>query len=318
MEKKFKPVYLLIGPDHREIKKKVRDLELAFFPQTNGEDINNISFFSEESDSLAIFSECQTFPVFTDKKLVKVHDAEKIEKKALLEYLQKPVHSTTLLLLSTKNEKDFNKDIIDLIHKNGKVISFGEKYDNEAIQYLGVKLKKANIPFEQDFLSHVIEQVENTTGALDKVFEAVESYYDGEKPIRVVDIPDLLSSSKVPSSFQFIDALFSKNQVKALRIIHQIILEDFNPGSMISLIFRQLKLLFQCKVLLNSGASQQLIAKELKLAPFLVKKVSQQAKLFELNELEKMIDSLSQLDFKCKSSEASLIPTYFELFVLGY
>ncbi len=313
------PVYLLSGKDHREIKRRISQIESSLFPDMKHKDnMNSLTFFGEDLDVEDILSECYTYPVFTDKKLVKVYDFSRLDKKKLEGYIKSPSDTTVLILISSLDDKDPDKAMISAVKKHGKQEYFKDKYAQEALQFIGQKLDKAGISYDPEVLNYLVEHEECNTGNLDRILEAIQNYCQDSKKLSVSDIPDVMVSSKIPTIFDFIDTLFSGSLPKTLRIFQHMTVEENNFGQCISMIHRQLKLLWQTKSLVSQGIHQGGLAKRLNLPPFVIQKLIGQASQFSVYRLEGLFQGLSELDYHIKSRDNHLQTHHFEIYIMSF
>ncbi len=318
-KEKIYPVYLLSGKDHREIKRRISQLEVSIFPDLKQKDnINSLMFFGEDCDMEEVLAECHTYPVFTDKKLIKVYDYGKLDKKNLENYIKSPSDTTVLILVSSTNDKEPDKTILSAMKEHGKVEYFKDKSPQEALAMITTKLKKAGVSYDPEVLNYLVEQEECSIGNMDRIVEAIETYCQDGGSLSVSDIPDILVSSKIPSIFDFIDTLFSGNLPKTLRLFQQMIVEEGNFGQCISMIYRQLKLIWQAKTYLNQGIHQSELAKRLNLPPFIAKKIAEQSSRFSIIKLEKLFHGLSDLDYQMKSGDNNLQTYQFEIYLSSF
>jgi DNA polymerase-3 subunit delta len=81
------------------------------------------------------------------------------------------------------------------------------------------------------------------------------------------------------------------------------------------LIARHLRIMLQTQQLARLGLSPSQIASEIKLAPFIVNKYMQQAKLWKSSQLMHMLDELAELDYAIKTSKVPDVKG-LELFLL--
>ena len=311
---KLHPIYLFAGHDHLEIKSRLSQLENEIFPGQTGDNIDVHSFFAEDVDIETIISECQTYPVFSEKKMVKVFECHRLDSKKLVKYIETASDSVVLALTTSKSEKEIKADLLNAVQKKGTVQFFGEKSNQEAIQIIDSSLKEKGIDVELRVLSYLVEQEDVTTTNLTAIIEAIEGFCTDGKTLTTADIPDILVSSKIPSIFDFIESLFSNDIAKTLRLFHQMIIEDENFIQIISMIYRQLKLIWLVKSHTLKGTSMGDIQKKVKLPSFIVQKLKAQGNKYTFSKLENLFNGLTNLDLFIKSGEKSLCATQFEIY----
>ncbi|MDH5682295.1 MAG: DNA polymerase III subunit delta, partial [Spirochaetota bacterium] len=305
-----KAIYLFAGKDHREIRNRVTSIENTVFPGSQGQNnLDIITFFAEDSDIGLVIAECETYPVFSSKKLIKLHNPEKYQKKDLITYLKNPSDSAVFIMISGKSEKELDKELIAAAREQGHTEFFTDKRDAEALAYLQGKLQESGISSDTDVLKYLVEQEECNTGNLNAVVEAIINFCGDGKPLTIRDIPDIIVSSKNPTVFQLIDTLFARDIKKSLRLYHQITVEQESDIFLLTMIFRQLKLTWTAKAFMTKGSSQSSLANVMGVAPFIAQKSAAQSKHFSFTHLEKLFHGLAQLDFNLKSADKVLHST---------
>jgi len=98
--RKFVPVYYLHGEEGYFIDKLVALFQDSVL-QAGEIAFNREIFFGADANSAKILNACKSFPVFADRRLVIVKEAQKLNKKdveTLIPYLQQPIRSTLLVL----------------------------------------------------------------------------------------------------------------------------------------------------------------------------------------------------------------------------
>ncbi len=314
----LKTIYVYLGKDHQEIKNQIASLEEKIIPDLTSRKINIIPYFAEDIEAEQLISECQTYPVFSEYKIVKVFDFEKLNNKIFLNYLNSPSSNTILILVSQKLEKELPKELLEILKKIAHLYITKDKYDNDAQEYISNQLRNMEIKFTPDFIKYLVEQENTNISHLNTLCEMIKNYYTADYALTPDDIPNLMTSSKIPNIFEFIDTLFSKDLSKALRIFHRMQSEESNEFFILSMIYRQLKLLWIAKSLLSKKISTNQIASQLKIQPFQLQKIIKQTNNFSLYQIQILFQKLSRMDFILKSLDQSLIAIHFEMFLMSF
>ena len=140
-------------------------------------------------------------------------------------------------------------------------------------------------------------------------------YVNFEREVTDEDIHLLTSQQQQTNVFDMIDALSNRRYNLAYKLLHQI-LSDEDGMRVFGMITRQFRLLLQANELLNEGARDTDIARELKQHPFVAKKLSQQARNFKFEQLKTLYQQLQayDADIKIGKIQAGLA---MELFISG-
>ena len=100
--------------------------------------------------------------------------------------------------------------------------------------------------------------------------------------------------------FKTIDAISSKNKREALKLIHQHLEKGDSPLYLLSMITFQFRNLLIIKNLLDNQKSYSFILEKSQLHPLIVKKGYLLAKKFKIEELKKIYQKISQIDYEIK------------------
>jgi DNA polymerase-3 subunit delta len=115
----------------------------------------------------------------------------------------------------------------------------------------------------------------------------------------------LVADSGLSNIFDMVDALGHRDGQKASRELHHLLDQGDNPLGLLAMIVRQFRLLIQVKELSEQSLPPDAIAKELKLHPFVVKKIGEQARNFSLPQLETIYRRLLDIDIEIKTGQTS-------------
>ncbi len=316
MTNKVHSVYLLTGTDHEGIKKRIKEIENYIIKQ--GNKIDSFSFFAEDSHAQDIVSECNTYSILSAVKIVKVFNSDLLDHKIITKYIESPCSSAVLILTSSKAKKDINKNIVKYSEEFGLCQVFMEKKSNELMELLSTKLDKAKIKYEINAISHLIEQEEGYLTNIDYIVNTIKNFYTNGKTFKASDIPHILCASRIPSVFEFIECLFSNDILKSLRLFRLIINEDDKCIFLISMIHRQLRLLWRLKTLKKSNTHAKEINKVIGLPQFVVNKLYAQEKRFSFSHLESLFHFLTNLDYSVRVLDKISYMVKFEIFITKF
>jgi DNA polymerase-3 subunit delta len=149
--------------------------------------------------------------------------------------------------------------------------------------------------------------VGNNLDILDNELDKLVAYTDnGEGTIESADVLRLSPYVAEANIFDLVDALGNRNGKRASLLLQQKLNEGTEPFYLFSMFVRQFRLLIQVKELADAGYRPQGIARELKQHSFVVGKLHQQARGFNMAELEKIYHHLLEIDIAAKTGEADM------------
>lgn len=125
-------------------------------------------------------------------------------------------------------------------------------------------------------------------------------------PGRTIDVPDvklLVSHANEASIFDLVDALGQGNRRLAVQSLHVLLDHGERPERILGMVARQVRLLLQAREGLDHGEPSDAIGRTLGLAPFPLRKVLDQARLFNLPALEAMHRRVLEADLAIKTGE---------------
>lgn len=131
--------------------------------------------------------------------------------------------------------------------------------------------------------------------------------YCGTETIRPNHVEQLSPYMAEASIFEFVDALGLRNARKAAQLLQHKLAEGADPFYLFSMVVRQFRLLIQVKEATETGLSPAQIAQHVKIHSFVADKLSQQARLFSLEQLEQVYRHLLDIDVGVKTGQQEMV-----------
>lgn len=234
---------------------------------------------------------------------------------SILENISKTL--TRIILIATQMP-DRRLRLYKRINKIGIVVESKQLTINEQYQWLRRELKRRNIfmssEVEQEFLLQVGASLRNLTNELDKISSYKE---DSNGVVSLEDVINVVSPSIESSIFRCVDALGQLDIKNAMQELEMLWAANEPPLRVLAMIVRQMRLLYQTKLLLNEKANNNKIRKELGVPNFVSNKLQSQSYNFSTKDLKEQLISLRKLEESIKTGQVK--PHYaIELWVLGY
>lgn len=139
--------------------------------------------------------------------------------------------------------------------------------------------------------------------------------YAAGRRVTPADVEKLSVNSSQASIFDLVDAISGRNGHQALRVYHQLLV-DQDPRELFGMIIRQFRLLLQTREILESGGSSQQAGSELHLPPRVAARLFEQARHFSLPQLKAFYRRLLEIEMESKSSQGDL-SVAFDDFILS-
>lgn len=139
---------------------------------------------------------------------------------------------------------------------------------------------------------------------LDQEIQKLLLYVGDGKEITAEDVrvmvPYVQSADVI---FQMVDAVGQRDGRRAATYLHRLLDVGEHPLGIFGMIVRQFRMLIQIRWLIDQRHTQQQIASQLKLHPYVVKKVYAQADRFTPEQLRKAYSLLAEMDLAIKRGE---------------
>jgi DNA polymerase-3 subunit delta len=297
---KFAPIYFLSGEEIYYIH-KIADYIEQHALEPAQKDFNFNVFYGKDSDPNIIIGDAQQYPVFSEKKLIIVKEAQDIKKwDAFESYLKKPQASTILVICHNYKKIDKRTAFGKLIEKNSVFLETEKLKDEKLIHWVealidghGFKIKPENSKLLVDHLGNDLSKIENE-------IEKLSLNINKGDLITTDLIEKYIGISKDYNMFEFTKAISFKDLTKALNIL---LYFQKNPKAgppvvmmgLIYTLFSKLYILHN-----NLGLSDFDLAKKIGVPSFFFNEYKVAMRNFPLKKTEIAISLLYEYDGKLK------------------
>ncbi len=125
------------------------------------------------------------------------------------------------------------------------------------------------------------------------------TYVDYKRPVEAGDVEELTAEGGEADVFKMVDEIAAGNGRGAIRLLHRLLEED-DPLRLFGMIVRQFRLLIQVREVLDEGLNP---AQELHLYPSMANNLTNQARRFDMADLQLIYHRLLETDEAVKSSQ---------------
>lgn len=308
----FAPVYLLMGtePYYPDL---VCD-EIMKFALTDSErDFNQTVFYGLDTDAGTVASECRSYPMMAERRLVVVKEAQSMKTlEDLATYASDPMESTVLVILMHGASADKRRALYKNVQKKGVVLVSDALRDYEMPQWITSFYKSRGLDIEPAAAALLAEYAGTDMSRIMLETEKMQKNLpEGTVRVNAADIEKNVGISRQFSIFELTKALSYMKAEKALKIAAYI---GNGPKFMLLLataplythFYRILK--YEAALLKNPAMSKADRAKLLGINPYFMEEYDVAARNYPIRRCMKVISLLEEYDFKGKgggSGEAS-------------
>ena len=303
--------YVFCGSDEQSIKEAIDTIVGKVIDKTFL-DFNYLQLDGITVDIDTITNACETLPFMSDKKVIVIYRAnflkDKMDKgaeklsKEIIDYV-KTLPKECILIMYYIFENDREKESYKLKKLEGSacVVKFLklkgvmlQKKIEEIFRKKGKNINKAELAL---FSSNV----ENNMDIIENEVEKLYCYTEGRE-ITAKDITDLMSLKNDNDIFNLVDYISEKKPQKSIDILNELIFKGESVTTILRMIQRQFKLIFDVKLGLEKGKEKEELAKELRLHPYICEKMMTQSKRFTLDQIKKSIELCLNVEKLLKST----------------
>jgi len=308
--RRFEPVYLLQGEETYYIDAIAAYIEDHVLAESE-KGFNQVILYGKESPVHIILNHAKRFPMMAERQVVIVREAQEIPdlskdqgQKLLLDYFQRPVPSTVLVLCHKYKTLDKRKELGKKADKLTTCLTFKKPYENQLPEFIEEYLKGKGFAIEGEAVQVLCESVgvdlNRLATEMDKVLTAKPQGY----AITREDVMSQVGMSREFNVFELQKALIKMDVVRACQIA------DYfggntrkNPPIMVVAFLFSFysKLYALASHSSNAGKSG---ANTLKISPYAMPDYSAALQKYSLVKLIENVSLLQEADLKLKGVNA--------------
>ena len=302
-----KRLFLLYGQEQYLLEKNMEKIIQTYLQQEEM-DLNLEVLESLPKDIFELLNKCETLPFMAEYRVVVLKNTGIFESKdkAALELLTEKIaklpESTVLIIWEAMVDK--RKKLFKLFQDRGCAAEQNYLNEEQLIQFLGKWFYRYRLRIKASAVKLLLQRAGMELSSLlnecEKLAALAEEVVTDEMVTAIV--PERLES-KV---FQLTDALGRKDRQAAMENYQVMLQNRESVTGILFMIGRQIRQISQTKILLEKRTPAAEIAKLLGVQPFVLNKLTAQAKLFRMEELSRLLRELVQLEWDYKSGRADL------------
>jgi len=315
-------VYLFYGASEYILRKEINKL----LNKLKVDEHSVIKYDLMESDFVDVIEELQTISFFQGQKVVllssilELYDLDQYDKDRFIGYLEKPNPDTILIMYSSKIKED-DSDIYKALSLYAKITKMQDIDKKDLPELIRKSFNDEDYQINESAIAELIDRTTNPYQSVD--IQAIEQeitklklYAYDQKYIDVKAIRLLVSKNLDENMYELLSAILNKEKTKAIQIYYDLLVTNVLPVQIIGYISNRVRDLIHTSLLLSRNYTTDMIAKHFKISDGRAYYMVRDAKRLNINELEKYLEQLSNLDFDIKSG--NIDPRLgVELFLFG-
>lgn len=263
--------------------------------------LENVPFFSQKN--VLLIQDTRLFKGIKGEE--KAASPKKDEEELLRLFANMPSYS--YLIFTSREKPDKRKKLYKAVEKNGLVLeaeavrawNIGEWLDGK-LREIGKSLDREAMAYFQGAVS-IMQPI--SLEFLESEFNKLALYTE-ERRIGKAELVQVFSSLPEVSIFSLMDAVSERNAKKSLALLQRQISDGVYFTVILSLLIRQVRKLWEARLLMARGVRGKALAAPLGLAPFIAEKTGRQAAAFPEGVLKRALLELIDADYLLKTGQA--------------
>ncbi len=324
----------LHGPDSFRSRIKLNQMIDQFKKTRDPHGDNVVRLEGEKLTVDELNSKIASQSLLAEKRMIIItdffdHKQEDLFKQTLeyLDNLEKKGNENTIIFHESKelDSKKFGtkkltakrKKLFDYLVKQ----KFSEKFSTlnnlQISNWIKKEITVKNINIEPSVLQTLIIRTESNLWQLNNELAKLTNHAmaNGQSVITMADVQLFVKGNVDDNIFALTDALGNNNKAIFFNLLEQQLEAGVVLPQILTMIIRHFKIMLQLKEQLLQKKTPAVIAKDLKLHPFVVKKTSSQTRNFSLDYLKQKLIKLVELDYKIKTGQADGLTSLNLLFI---
>ena len=260
----------------------------------------------EETDSTLdhIKSVCETFPMFSKKRVVVLKNFKEINEAFVL-YITDMPEFCQLIIISS--EPDKKTKIYKEASKQWREYEFDRLDENDLKKFIEKRFRTAGKIIKKTLISQIVTSsgyydkesnynLYNLENDIKKII-----YYSQEQEVETFHIIDSISGNVETNVYQMIDAISSNKKDEAFELLHNILLMGENLYYILAVIIGQFETILEVKELRDEGNSLSEMQKTLAIHEYRIKKAMLYGEKFSENNIKETLGKLYEVDRNIKN-----------------
>ena len=306
-----KPIYFLMGEEPYYIDKLSEYIEDNILTEDE-KAFNQTVLYGRDASIEDIASTAKRYPMMAERQVVIVKEAQDLAKtiENLENYVSNPMESTVLVICYKYKTLDKRKKLVKMLDKVGVVFESKKLFDNQVGQWITRVLQGKGYTIEPKANAMLVEFLGNDLSKINNELEKLQIILPKGTTIIAKHIEENIGFSKDFNNFELLNALGSKNQLKAYQIV-QYFSDNEKANPMVvttSTVFG-----FYVKLLKYHGLKDKNpknVASVLGVNPYFLKDYDLALKNYPMKKVSQIVTTMRSIDVKSKGVGANALPSH--------
>lgn len=221
------------------------------------------------------------------------------EQKKIIRALRDKQDETAVIFIENKEPKG---EIKKFILKNGQVVNHTKAPERDIINFINERVSDEGGKISPLAAERLASFVGPDFWQINEEIKKLTLYKKSDEPeidIQTADVDHLVKSNFEANIFELMDAISTKNQRKAIKLLNQFLESGENEMYIFSMIAKQFRNIALAKF--EGITSEKVLAERAGLHPFVAKKSILQARNFDKKEIISIYQKLTEADLSLKS-----------------
>jgi DNA polymerase-3 subunit delta len=280
-------VYLLLGDDEERKSRGVEKLRAGRTVE---------AYEASATSPETLVSACSSFSLFGEGPFVVLKDLDAwnaAQKAVIVDYLKDPSPGADLILLGKK--LGARERLLSAVKNAGEVHTFDQPTGKALVRWLVGHAKKMDLDLPDDVAEDLTIRCSGDKMRLLQETEKL-ALYVGDGTATHDDVAALCPPDVQSNIFAFVDSLAGGERDRALALLEDLIGTGEPPLRLTFMIRRQFQLVARARALLERGTPQKELASRLKVPPFVARKLEEQGRKLDEEDLERALAQIQDLE----------------------
>lgn len=218
-KKSFKPVYWLGGDEEYYIDMLMNYAEHKILPEEEAS-FNLTVFYGKDADWAAVVNACKRYPMFAEKQVVLLKEAQHMKDIEKLEpYISSPLSSTIFVVGYKGKTVDKRTKLYKILQANAEVFNTVKIKEDKLPEWIGELVQSKGYSIKPKAIALLQEHIGNDLSRIENEINKLSVNLKGKQNIDEDDIEKYIGISKEYNVFELQAAIAKKDLAKAIKIL---------------------------------------------------------------------------------------------------
>lgn len=315
-------ILFLYGADTYRSRSHMHKMMAKFRQDRDPESLNINRLDCETQEASVLWEHIKASPFLAEKRMVVIENPisckdDSFRKELLVKMEENTLPQSTVLLCwesGTTFKKKEQKDVLLRLSQEKYSQCFDILVGSKLEAWIDVEIRERGGHADREAIQYIANNIGYDMWGLNSLLEQLiaytkeyreESPHSDSKGITVQTVEFFLGQRADDSIFSLIDAIVAKQPKKVFAMIEEQYKGGEDPQFIFAMLVRQTRIMLQLRDLLDRGEmnNADVIAKNLQLHPFVVKKTLSSVNKYTMEALKTLHESLCRMDIDIKTGQ---------------